>query len=366
MQLLTVLWNLAKRALILVAAAVLCFLVVEAALLVFDGLAFRNSLWVFDPEMGFRVRPGAPHGGSHRANSFGFNDDDYSLEEESSFRILIIGDSFNWIGGRDWNYVDLLEADLRQQFGESIEVINTGYPATHPEEQLKMFEKFGIRYQPDLVVHGFFVGNDFIDSNPLRRRIAYGGEVLVLDPDEEYWTLFGMPVLFRSRLKVNLQGRWLGFLFARRSLQMDPQKYLNLERSRMRFCDPKNAERFEPHVKRGLSSLRSMRDLTVQAGGEFMVIAYPDEFQVSRKLREEVIHFYNLDVTSFQWDRAQQLLRQFCASEGIDFHDLLPGFQQANEEGQVLYIPQNSHWNQEGNRLAADLISDILAANLTQ
>jgi hypothetical protein len=365
MQVLTILGNLAKRALIFVAAAVLCFLIVEAALLVFDGLAFRNSLWVFDPDMGFRVRSGASHGGSHRANSFGFNDDEYPLEKESTiFRILIIGDSFNWIGGRDWNYIDIVETELRRQFGEKVEVINTGYPATHPEEQLKMFEKFGIRYQPDLVVHGFFVGNDFIDSNPLRRRIAYGGEVLVLDPDEEYWTVFGKPVLFRSRLKVNLQGRWLGFLFARKSLQMDSQKYLNLERSRMRFCDPDNSEKFAPHVQRGLSSLRAMRDLTVRSGGEFMIIAYPDEFQVSRTLREEVINSYNLDASSYQWDRAQQLLRQFCAEEGIQFYDLLPAFQQADRKGQILYIPKNSHWNQEGNRLAADLISDILSNHL--
>ena len=353
-------YNLGKGAFLLAIVTLVSFLMLEATLLICDTWVFRNSLWVFDPDLGLRVRPYAPHGYLHRANRFGFNDDDYPLQRmPGTFRVLILGDSFNWAGARDWNYVDFLERKLKARFKTRLEVINIGYPGTHTAEQLKMLQKLGMRYQPDLVVLGFFAGNDFVDASPLHQRIAYGGEVVLLDPEEwDYPTLFGMPVLLRSRLLVNLKGTWLQLF--RGSLHMSRERFLNLERGRMRFADFRLAGHFAPHVDHILSSLRSMRDLVTGEGSDFLVIAYPDEFQVNLRLRQEIIDFFNLDAKAYRWARAQELLDHFCHEENIEFYDLLPAFQEAARQNKSLYIRSNSHWNQAGNEFAAELIRDIL------
>jgi hypothetical protein len=139
--------------------SVITVIVLELLLTVFNNFVFRDAFFVYDPDIGFRVRPYA-RWGPYQANEFGFNDRDYSLDRTAgTYRILVVGDSFNWIGGPQDNFVGRLEGMLQHEFGDRrVEVINVGYSETHTGEQLKIVEKFGLQYQPDLVVLGFFVG----------------------------------------------------------------------------------------------------------------------------------------------------------------------------------------------------------------
>ncbi len=338
----------------------------EAALLFFDGWIFRNAFWGFDPDLGMRVRPYAPYG-KYRANRFGFNDQDYPLEAPAgTFRILVLSDSFNWAGGRIWNYVYLLKDSLKAKYGERVEVINAGYPATHTAEQLILLEKYGMQYRPDLVVLGFFAGNDFSEAQPWRRRIAYGGEAIDLDTRTQgYWLLFGKPVMWKSRFYVFMRAWWKGFKLKRGGGGMSREQFLKIERARMRFCDPARWEEYAPHVQLILDSLMRMRDLLTRNGKQFMVVAFPDEFQADGRLREEVAQSFRLDISSYQWNRPQSLLEDFCRREGIEYHDLLVPFQDATREGTTLYIRSDTHWNQAGNQLAARLLEGFLERSIS-
>ncbi len=141
---------------------------IELAMIVFEPLLFRG-FYQYDPDLGFRVRPHA--GGSNR---FGFNDRDYPLHKPAgAYRVMVLGDSFNWAGGRRGNYATLLEQTLQARFGaEQVELINAGYPMTHTAEQLKLLRKFGMRLEPDLLVLAFFMGIGFYDADPQRKRIV--------------------------------------------------------------------------------------------------------------------------------------------------------------------------------------------------
>ena len=132
----------------------------------------------YDPDLGFRVRAYYPVDQGTITNKFGFNDDDYPLQKTPGiYRILVVGDSFGWAGGREGNYTAMLERQLDKHYGyHRIDIVNAGYPMTHTAEQLVMLKKYGLQYHPDLVILGFFVGNDFIDGNPNRKRIVLNGE----------------------------------------------------------------------------------------------------------------------------------------------------------------------------------------------
>ena len=171
------------------------FALLEVGMIVLEPYVLQG-FYMYDRELGFRVRPNTAS-----SNEFGFNDYDYPLEKpDDTYRILFLGDSFSWSCGRDDNYVGVLRELVKERFPErKIDVINAGYPMTHTGEQLDLLERFGLEYQPDLVVLGFFIGNDFLDGGPYRKRIVVNETFLDIDKRRET-VLFGYPIVARSRV----------------------------------------------------------------------------------------------------------------------------------------------------------------------
>ena len=171
------------------------FLIIEIAMIVLEPWLLQG-FYMYDRELGFRVRPHY-----HGTNAFGFNDDDYEIPKPSgTYRIVFLGDSFSWAGGRYENYVGVARRLLKDRYPErELEVINAGYPMTHTGEQLALLKKFVLQYEPDMVVLGFFAGNDFVDGAPHRKRIVLNETFLDIDRRQE--TVFlGYPILSKSRL----------------------------------------------------------------------------------------------------------------------------------------------------------------------
>ena len=357
--------------------ALVSFIALELLLTIFNDLVFRNSFFVYDPDLGFKVRPYAGWG-AYQANEFGFNDRDYPHQKAPGvYRILIISDSFNWAGGPEGNYTALLERKFQDHFGDSrVEVINAGYSQTHTGEQLKILKKFGLQYQPDLVVLGFFVGNDFIDAHPERKRIVVGSVVsdINIGRDLEI-SLWGQPLVLQSRLYLFLKEQWLtrSYVQPQASTQaaevvpisnpavsLPTEQYLALEYFRMQVANWEQASALRANETYIFDQMLAMRDLLGEQGIEFMVAAYPDEFQVDASLRQAVIERYQVNTSTYQWDRPQGLLWQFCTEHGIEFYDLLSTFREVHAQGQRLYLLNDSHWNEAGNTLAAQYLFDIL------
>jgi lysophospholipase L1-like esterase len=356
-------------------AILVTFLVLELLLLTFNDLVFRHTFYMYNPDLGFRVRPYAQWG-AYQANEFGFNDHDYPHHKEpGAYRILILSDSFNWAGGPTGNYTALLEQKFATEFGPGrVEVINAGYSRTHTAEQLAILKKFGLQYNPDLVVLGFFAGNDFFDAQPWRRRIVVGGTQVDLDTRlGREMTLLGQPLVAQSRLYLFLQ-EW--YTTRQYKVQAQPpaleeepvtvgvslptEEYLAMEYARMQVANWEQASAVQPNEEYIFDSLRAMRELLAERKIGFIVAAYPDEFQVDEALRQAVIARYEFDPTPYQWDRPQGRLWEFCTAQGIEFYDLLPTFQEAHQQGQRLYLPNDSHWNKAGNELAAQYLFEVL------
>jgi hypothetical protein len=208
--------NFAKRSLKIGIILVVSLLAVEFFMTVLDPYLFKDR-FENDPDMGFKVRAYYPTGlGLHGrgddgtlTNQFGFNDRDYSLQKTAGvFRIMVVGDSFGWAGGLEDNYTAILERKFESRDGaHKIDVVNTGYPGAHTAEQLVMLRKFGLQYNPDLVILGFFAGNDFFDADPNRKRIVLNKYFFDIDRRYEL-RLLGYPVVARSRLWLFLKNKF--------------------------------------------------------------------------------------------------------------------------------------------------------------
>jgi hypothetical protein len=345
--------------------------VVEIAMIVLEPYLFKG-FYQYDPDIGFRVRPNA--GG---ANQFGFNDRDYPLQREpGAFRILVLGDSFGWAGGKDGNYTALLEEKLNESSrAQRVEVINASWPMTHTGEQLLMLEKYGLQFQPDVVVLGFFAGNDFLDADPHRKRIVVNDVYVDIDKRREL-TVFGYPIVPGSRLLLFVAQKYRIFRESLRNqglahAQQDaPQRgtfseetFLHIERARMELCNLRSFRqgKYAANVDFALESLRRMRDLLQARGIALIVAIFPDEFQVDDQLAETIIGRFSLDRSDYDLALMQKVLREFLEAEKIPYVDMLDRFRHAGRQAS-LYLLRDTHWNDAGNRLAAAILEERLTA----
>jgi lysophospholipase L1-like esterase len=372
-----------KKFVLLTAVSILSLIALEALLLIFNDYVFHSSFFIFDPDLGFRVRPYAVFG-SDRTNEFGFNDRDYSHNRmPGTYRIVVLGDSFSWMGGLDRNYVSLLEKRFEEEFGlGKVEVINAGYSQTHTGEQLALLKKFALQYQPDQIVLAVFAGNDFYDADPRRTRIAVGGGMMDVFADRDlYLVLFGQPVVMQSRLLLFLQEKWRSWekrsqVVSTRQAKTSSKKssstckiplssyYLNSLYLRTQFYRHDRRRDFEPNVELIRQSILEMERICSSNSISFAVAVFPDEIQVDAEVRRAFLEHYGMESKEFEWGRAQSILRQLCTTRGIDYIDLYPGFLAGTESGRKHYLPNNGHWNDLGNELAAEILTRKLRGHV--
>ena len=350
-----------------------------------DPYLFKDR-FEYDPDLGFRSRayfpsaPGIMGEGDDGTitNRFGFNDRDYPLTKSpGTFRILVVGDSFSWAGGLKANYTNLLEEMFEQRYGShQVDVINAGYPGTHTGEQLLMLKKYGLQYNPDLVILGFFAGNDFLDADPNRKRIVVNGCFVDIDKNHEH-RLFGYPIIFESRLQVFLTQKYESYTMARQARKeaeewaaangqpapiknLPAQTFYDNRKAVLEFFNKKtSAAQFGRNVDYIFQSISEMSELLKARGIRFMVAIYPDSIQVNAPIFDDVVSKFGLHRDDYDLNLAQDQLKTFLVSKQIPYLDLLEMFR-AEEPKRDLYLLRDIHWNKAGNELAAKTLFQYL------
>ncbi len=361
------------------------FLILEVLMIVLDPYVFKGR-FQYDPEMGFRVRAYYPNGlglygngdDGTLTNRFGFNAPDLPLKKPAgSFRILFVGDSFGWAGGLKGNYTALLQQMFDARSGlRRVEIVNTGYPATHTGEQLMMLRRYGLQYDPDLVVLGFFAGNDFFEADPNRKRIIVDDCYVDIDQRYEH-TLWGYPIVAQSHLWLFARQKYQIYSQTKRAKQeaadwggakglpgpqmnLPENTFYEIQKAKLEFLNQRtSATQFGPNIDFIYRSITEMRKLLQSRNIKFMVAIYPDEMQVSKTQFTELVRRFGLHSDDYDLDLAQTRLKGFLDSQAIPYLDLLDRFR-SEEQKQDLYLFRNTHWNAAGNALAAELLFQYL------
>jgi hypothetical protein len=64
----------------------------------------------------------------------------------------------------------------------------------------------------------------------------------------------------------------------------------------------------------------------------------------------------------WQADKVASHLRRLCARQGIEFVDPTPRLQQVVQAGRRPYFKTDFHWNEIGNRIAAEAMVPLVQA----
>ena len=367
------------------------FLIAEIFMTVMEPYLFKG-FFQYDPQLGFRVNPETP-----ATNQYGFNDKDYPLEKPAgNYRIVVIGDSYSWAGDLDGNYTAILENQFMQHYGNpNVEVINAGFPMADPPMYLGMLEKYGLQFNPDLVILGFFVGND-LHTPVNQKRIVLNDTFIDIDRRKEM-KIFGYPIIGQSRVWMFVQQRYRIFqeqiklqqaqqesqgnfqlgevAIAQESpapsnqaseVQEAPpiyseETFLEIERWKLEINNLPSYEagNFDPQFQYSLDAVVEMSKILQENNIPFLVALYPSEYQVDRTLAKKIFDAYELDESNYDLELPQKVVINTLKEHKIDYLDMLKPFQDAGKED-VLYLLRDTHWNLAGNQLAADILFDRL------
>jgi len=279
-----------------------------------------------------------------------------------TIRVLGLSDSFGVVGG-EANYHYLLE-ELFGARGLEVEVVNLSVAAYSPEQQLRMLRRWGERFEPDVVLHGFFVGNDFARPGPA--QMSYRG--IPVD------RVAGLAAWYpQNLLSLQWLAQWRHVLADRRLRAAEGaqnphgsfsrETFVRIERTRLSSCKrPKTDVEGWPHTTYLLDQIG---DEARRLGAAHLIVVHPDQFQVEPALLAEIVDTYELDRSEYDLDLPQAYLRAYGSSRGTPLVDLTPHFRAAGGGG-GLFLPLDTHYNPKGNRLAAGIIAEAMVPLLTR
>ena len=309
-------------------------------------------------------------------NSRGFRTREYDeIKGSNVSRVLALGDSFTYGGVPTAEYwTNVLETGLADCRAENVEVLRLGVPATGPPFQLRLWQIEGARLDADLVVLGFFVGNDFFDEQG--RLPGWRGWLDQLSTVS--YTMLAARNLSRlpgfnpspdtnlSTGPTSAQQSAGGFelpgaeeRYRNRGPRFTRRRYLRIEADRMSLCLKNNQWKLGFRFDRVKRFLHQMHTEVKATGARFVILIMPDEYQVNDPLMLAVAKFAGRSKEDYDITAPQRRLTAFCSDRGIDCLDLLPAFRREAQDRR-LYLQRDTHWNRAGNRLAARELTAFL------
>lgn len=294
-------------------------------------------------------------------------------------RLLAFGDSFTFASGglpHRWHWPTVLESELAAD--GPVEVLRFGVPGTGPLFQYRLWQLEGSRLGADTVVQAFFIGNDFRDGQGRSARLLGDGSSLDNRLALHWWTFRVARNLARAlRSTVSPAVREHGpdggtprggvelpeyeehFTPNRGAFDLDT--YREIEARRMEICRRDLDAEFEQLLDDVGWTLVAFDHEVTASGGRFLVMLIPDEFQVDPAVREDVMVSAGTSADDYDLARPQRRLGEWLGAHGIETLDLLPAFAEIGASRR-LYNLRDTHWNRDGNRLAAELLAARLRA----
>jgi hypothetical protein len=296
-----------------------------------------------------------------------------------TFRIVLLGDSF--LEGVQVNQQDgiaeRLEVLLTQQGPvpgfTTIEVINAGVAAYGTGQEVLFFEHEVYRYQPDLVMLLFYVGND-VKNNDLMLEIPGGRRELALKPyfdldrDGLLRRIPGPPVaprdpaigfMRRSCWSYNMMEGSVFSLLGPGFLREDIE-VVGGARNPLREIYQTDPERPWRHAWRITEALLGrLKDDARAQGGRFVIVGVPDWRALDDEVWRKTILGNHRPDGSFSPTAPTDRLGDIAARLGTPYLDLLPMFRQETARGGgPFYYAVDGHWNASGHAAAAWALAD--------
>jgi lysophospholipase L1-like esterase len=350
--------------------------------------------WTLEPGASYIHKKGSAEGEIQvNYNSAGMRDVSHSVENTSgAFRALILGDSF--MEGYSVELKDSFQKQIEfiaAKEGVELEAINMGVGGYGTLQEFLMYKNFGIKYKPNVVLLGFFLGNDVRNNSLSLESILDNknnglylkrGRPFLDSSDERIWKTTqvdfeGGQRRYMSELEKNktfIRKSALIQLAFRAANNLDvkikkafPDSKNNSESQSSR--EDKNLAKFGTNYCRELPIytqawattkriLSRLKNEVENSGAILYVFSIPDRYEIIEKKTK-----LKKSNRLMCWKEAPASKRLAGILNELDIGNinLLPHFRnKVNDGPNSLYRRDDGHWNAEGHRIAAELVySDL-------
>ncbi len=301
-------------------------------------------------------------------NSLGLRGKEIAIQKPlGTKRILILGDSYTYgVYVDDSETYSVLLEKLFQHDHQNVEVINAGYAdGWDPDEHYAWLVNKGIKFKPDIIIYGFFIGNDIDPKNlvwskkdqrglPLQvsnPAIYVDGEGIIRSKNEDNKTvgsegIYRVPLLRESHFCVFLYNHWekmCSYLQNQKHHTWwgeDPFPFILKKQSDAVML--KEEERFKDLVK-------GMAEVAGENHAQFLLLMIPINFQVDPNFLKQVLGSDKFKIERNYFDE----LKPWLKKNNIQSLDLLPLMKGQPKER---FFPKNGevHFNPHGHRFTAE------------
>ena len=344
-----VLWNV-----------VVSFLLAEAVLRAYLALGSAPA-WL-DPSpdsVRYRLEPAQEWLGT-RPNSLGFYDVEWTEQRRPGvFRIVALGDSYS-VGMVPYaeGYLTLVDEAL----GDDVELLNLGVVHTAPREYVEVLESDGLRLSPDLVLVGFFLGNDIRPDTPRGLLSGRGSKLILLvraawaigQNERGAQVAMELEVLFREEPDGS-----------RRELPvLSEQEYeARLWKHLRRTFGPPDTARMERAWRDVERALRDLATRCRERGIPIIATIAPDEVALDRELRESIVRERGGSPADFDTGYAAGRMRAMLTELDVPFLEFSDAIHEAQRVAPAHHL-RGLHWNRHGNAAAAAVLAPWLASQI--
>ena len=306
-----------------------------------------------DDELGFRRKanikwegaPGDVEAAIHyRTDANGFHNPPDVADQVD---IVFIGDSYTEAAQVDED--DCFARRIGAELGRS--VVNLGRGAYGPPQERIVLEKFGMAYQPDVVVWQVFEGNDLGDAEKFDAWAA-DKSIVASSLEQRYVNNSLVKPLFAATARVKNRV-WL-------TRVGDDARF----RLRYRF-DPTYPETKAAGLSSTLDSLRSGAALC-QANGARLVVLY---LPIMLRVYGPYIDFEDPNTRDRCYPAVEEgrkgwadAVAAVCAELDAEFVDLYPVFRAHadTDPSDLLYIPTDEHLTMSGHQVVTKALTKAL------
>jgi hypothetical protein len=290
----------------------------------------------------------------------------------NTFRILLLGDSFMEAVQveQQETTASVLEARLRAARPDlNVEVINAGVAGWGTGIEWLYLDHEGYKFQPDLVLVSFFIGNDVYD-NYYKLQLAgddldlaikpyfgldKGGQVILRNPPPppppppamlraaraccRLWNVFETGVLNRFGNEQANQPLWAQQPF---------------EAHTRAFYDPEPTGDWKDGWEITAQLFGRLKARAGEIGAPLGVFVIPDSPQLSEDGWREMVDGRRLRQGRLELDAPNRQLAAIAEHYDLPMLDLLPTLQQASGGDPLrFYFTTDQHWNRDAHALAA-------------
>lgn len=279
------------------------------------------------------LRPGQQFRG-RRVNALGYWGDEFKLQRRPGvFRIAVLGDGMALSGTATTNCLARIENAL-----PGVEIYNFGILGAGPREYAAQLAHEVARFEPDLVLTFFSVGDDVTHELPM--------------PGPFEWQSL--------RLYQLGSGSSPGRNFVERSSENPPshEAYVRAAIGRLAVCrtpiDDYMSRRWEQAMGHLDEAVSFCRDRNLPTA----LVLVPGEFQVNTQLCAMLCRQAGVPQENVDLDLPQRRLLVFAKEREIPVLDLLPPLRASQT---LAYVRNDRQLNDHGHQIAADVLGRWIA-----